>query len=76
MLNPSIKAKEEMNTSYKVRCRNCGTLTDLPRRGGYGKFGIENGWHCIETQIPIRCPHCLGRLNETAQGFREQVFRA
>ncbi len=64
-----------MNTTYKIRCRNCGTLTDLPRRGGYGKFDSERSLLHIETQIPIRCPHCLGRLNETAEEFREQVLQ-
>lgn len=66
---------EEMKATYKVRCRNCGTETELTRRGGYGKFGAKNSWHCIETQIPIRCPHCLGRLNDTAEEFQEQVLR-
>lgn len=62
-----------MGTIYKVRCAYCGTETDLPRRGGYGKFHATSDWLHVETDIPIRCPGCLHRLNTTQEDFQRQV---
>lgn len=62
-----------MGTIYKIRCEHCGTETDLPRRGGYGKFQSTSDWLHIETDLPIRCPGCLHRLNTSQEAFRRQV---
>ena len=62
-----------METMYKVRCKYCGTETELPRRGGFGKFQTTNLWQHIELDIPIRCPGCMHRLNASAEAFRSQV---
>lgn len=64
-----------MGTEYKVHCRHCGTETALPRRGGYGKFDTESRYLHIETEIPIRCPRCLHRLNNSTEEFRSQIKR-
>lgn len=60
-----------MEAKYKVRCPQCGSETELRRRS---RVAQGAGAGCIETEIPIRCPHCLGRLNRTEEQFRRQLF--
>ncbi len=62
-----------MNEYLKIRCRRCGQETLLRAYGGYGKFGSKSRPAYIETEIPIRCPHCLMRLNRSAEAFRAQM---
>lgn len=69
----TLKNEMEMGTIYKIRCARCGAETELPRRGGYGKFRAAGDWPHIETDLPIRCPGCLHRLNASQEEFRRQV---
>lgn len=68
------KKRKMMRTNYKVRCPQCGSETELKRRTRFGGVAKEGFSGYIETEIPIRCPHCLGRLNRTEEQFRRQLF--
>ncbi len=63
----------KMGTIYK------STLRPLRRRNrpaaprGYGKFHPTSDWLHVETELPIRCPECLHRLNVSQEEFSRQV---
>lgn len=63
-----------MGTAYKVRCKHCGTQFDHYTAAGYGLMPACVGCgEYVETQMAIRCPGCLRKLNDSQQEFNEQV---
>ncbi|MDE5637717.1 MAG: hypothetical protein K2J51_00675 [Alistipes sp.] len=68
-----------MGTAYKIKCRHCGAQFDHYTDSGYGVLqpcvgcGDTYADGYVETEIPIRCPACLHRLNTTPEDFRRQV---
>ncbi len=65
-----------MEKGYQVRCPRCGGKSEVKSSFGYGRYEeerVKGGY--IETQMPIRCPHCLMRLNLSAEEFRGQMER-
>jgi len=66
-----------MGTTYKIRCRRCGAQFDScagtgalhPCTGSGGTYADSY----VETEIPIRCPNCMHRLNATQEEFMRQV---
>ncbi|MFI3319941.1 MAG: hypothetical protein SNH01_04355 [Rikenellaceae bacterium] len=66
-----------MGTVYKMRCRYCGGQFD--HYGDGASDVTAKTQHAastkvyVETQIPIRCPGCLRRLNNTEDDYRQQV---
>ena len=66
-----------MGTAYKIRCKHCGAQFNHSSDAGFGILptciGCGDGMGHIETQLAIRCPSCLKRLNNTPEEFNEQV---
>lgn len=63
-----------MGTAYKIRCKHCGTQFDHYADSGYGALQPCVGCgEYVETELPIRCPACLHKLNATQEEFNEQV---
>lgn len=66
-----------MGTTCKIRCKHCGAQLDLDaltHRGTAPAQAVHLGY--IETEMPIRCPACLGRMNGTHEEFSRQVEAA
>lgn len=62
-----------MEAKSVIICKNCGKVTNL---GGYPIKGLQGAERVVvDTQHPIRCPHCRLRLNPTEQVFLSQLFR-
>ena len=63
-----------MGTLYKIKCKHCGAQFD---HYIYGERGVlQRAVACadfVETDIAIRCPHCLRRMNNSQEEFNEQV---
>lgn len=60
----------------QVICPRCGTKSEVKCWPGYTKRGGAGASEeCIETEIPIRCPHCLMRLNGSAEEFSGRIER-
>ena len=64
-----------MNANHKLCCRHCGTEIEILNRTAYNKRGRAKGSAYIETEIAIRCPHCLHRLNQSEEIFRSQIVK-
>ncbi|MFI3301581.1 MAG: hypothetical protein SNH35_05185 [Rikenellaceae bacterium] len=64
-----------MGTFYKISCKHCGAQFDHYGDNSYGVLPrcVGCGEDHIETQMAIRCPGCMRRLNNTEQEFKEQV---
>lgn len=63
-----------MGTAYKIRCKHCGTQFDHYADSGYGALQPCVGCgEYVETELPIRCPACLHKLNATQEEFNKQV---
>lgn len=63
-----------MGIAYKIRCKHCGAEFDHYANNDYGSLPRCVGCaDYVETEVAIRCPACLHKLNETPEGFREQV---
>lgn len=63
-----------MGTSYKIRCMHCGTEFLHVASGDFGAVRSCVGCEChIETDVAIRCPSCMQRLNRTEEEFNQQV---
>lgn len=63
-----------MGTLYKIRCKRCGAQFDHYANGDYGLLRLCVGCgEYVETEMPIRCPACLHKLNATAEEFNAQV---
>ena len=57
-----------------IRCKHCGGEFAYATNSGFMKrLYSEYGWLHIETENSIRCPHCMKRLNNTAEEFEEQI---
>lgn len=63
-----------MGTMYKIRCRHCGTqfVQNVNNISGIAALCAGSDCH-IETEVAMRCPTCMKRLNTTEQEFRRQV---
>ena len=63
-----------MGTGQTIKCKHCGrefiNLTGLGLMG----FDIKNRINHIETEVAIRCPQCMKRLNNTAEEFNDQII--
>lgn len=63
-----------MGRAYTVKCKHCGTQFDHYTGTDWGRLQMCVGCETyVETQMPIRCPNCMKRLNSTQQEFNEQV---
>lgn len=68
-----------MGIAYKIRCRHCGAQFDHSTDAGYGMLQPCVGCgdsYCnayVETEIPIRCPACMRRLNTSQEEFNKQI---
>ncbi len=63
-----------MDANYKLRCRHCGSEVAMSYRV-YNKSASKSSTRHLETEIPIRCPHCLRRLNQSEEIFRSQIVK-
>ena len=64
-----------MGTSYKIRCKHCNTEFMHYEGNDYGAIRECVGCEChIETEVPMRCPSCLKRINDTEEEFRRQII--
>ncbi|MFI3277651.1 MAG: hypothetical protein SNH13_00525 [Rikenellaceae bacterium] len=63
-----------MGTAYKLKCRYCGAHYDHFGDGDSGASTTSLKERCyIETQVAIRCPCCMRRLNATEQDFHTNI---
>lgn len=62
-----------MGTAYKIRCRYCGTQFDHYNGNDYGTTIMCIGCGHVETEAPIRCPACMGRINTSQEEFDKQI---
>ena len=57
-----------------IRCKRCGGEFKYPTDTAFMKrLYSKDGWCHIETENSIRCPHCMKRLNNSAEEFEEQI---
>lgn len=63
-----------METTYRIRCRHCGTLLPQNADSNLGAIARCANSDChIDTEFAMRCPVCMKRLNRTEQEFKEQI---
>lgn len=63
-----------MAIMYKIKCRHCGMEFQHFASADYGTLRACVGCEChVETQMAIRCPGCLRKLNNTQEEFNSQV---
>ena len=57
-----------------IRCKHCGGEFAYATNSGFMKrLYSEYGWLHIEIENSIRCPHCMKRLNNTAEELEAQL---
>lgn len=61
-----------MRGTYKIRCNHCGGLFGSFENHHSNSRIISANIH-IETELPIRCPLCRGRINNSLKEFIEQI---
>lgn len=63
-----------MGTSYKIRCKHCGAefLHVVGDDFGAIRSCVGCDYH-VETEVAIRCPACMRRLNGSEEEFKEQI---
>ena len=64
-----------MGTTYKIRCKHCGSKIDRFVKADFGVLPMGMGCGCgyVETETAIRCPACHSKLNTTKEEFQAQV---
>ncbi|MBR2351372.1 MAG: hypothetical protein IKA70_00350 [Alistipes sp.] len=63
-----------MGMGQTIRCRHCGTeFICLTGHEFMGQFDCSEGFCRVETEISIRCPQCMKRLNNSEREFNEQI---
>lgn len=74
IVNPNENLKPTtMGTTCKIRCKHCGARFDNLTRSLFGLRPSDLGCGYVETEIPIRCPVCRGRLNDSQEEFDAQI---
>ena len=63
-----------MENGQTIRCKHCGAEFVMMTTFGLMK-GINRaiGFRHVETEMAIRCPQCMKRLNNTQEEFEEMV---
>ena len=63
-----------MSVGYQIKCEHCGTEVMHLAVGSAYAARMHAGGEChIETDVAIRCPSCMHRLNSTKEVFERQV---
>ena len=66
-----------MGTALKIRCKHCGAQFNHSGVAGHGFLptfiGQAEDLGHSETQMAMRCPNCMRRLNNTIEEFYEQI---
>lgn len=62
-----------MGTTHRIRCKHCGARFDNLTRSLFGLRPCDIGCGYVETENPIRCPVCMGRLNDSQEEFVAQI---
>lgn len=61
-----------MRTTYRIRCNHCGGLFGDVENHHSTATATSVNIH-IETELPIRCPLCRGRVNNSSKEFIQQI---
>ncbi|MEG2370319.1 MAG: hypothetical protein RSB23_04060 [Alistipes sp.] len=63
-----------MGTAYKIKCRHCGAQFDHYVGANYDMLPLCVGCgEYVETEMPIRCPACLKKLNTSQKEFNNSI---
>lgn len=62
-----------MERGDTIRCKHCGTEFINLTGFGFMGFNRNKGFYHIETEIAMRCPQCMKRINNSAEEFNSQI---
>ncbi|MBO5772071.1 MAG: hypothetical protein J6R09_05490 [Alistipes sp.] len=63
-----------MGASYTIRCKHCNTEFLHIAGNDFGAIRSCVGCEChVETEVAIRCPACMRRINNTEEEFNSQI---
>ncbi len=63
-----------MSVGYQIKCEHCGAeVMHLTVGNSHTARTSAKGEYHIETDVAIRCPSCMHRLNSTKEGYERQV---